>query len=76
MSEQRPKLKPCPFCGSDHLTVKQNLQLNGMTFITCDSCGLVASFRGNKRGKKTISSWNQRVTHSKRTSNPREKNNG
>ena len=54
------KPKPCPFCGSDHLTVKQNPQLDGMTFIVCEACGLVASFHGNERREKTIAAWNQR----------------
>lgn len=51
MEIEMQKPKPCPFYGSDHLTVKQNPQLDGMAFIVCGACGLVASFHGNERRK-------------------------
>lgn len=53
-------LKPCPFCGSRNLTVKQNMQLDGMTFIVCEPCGMVASFHGNESKKDTVRRWNKR----------------
>ncbi len=56
------KLKPCPFCASESLSLKRNYQLDGMTFITCELCGLVVSFIGHELKKETIKAWNIRAT--------------
>lgn len=53
-------LRPCPFCGSSTLTVKRNMDLDGMTFIVCEPCGAVASFCGAEQLAPAIEAWNTR----------------
>ncbi len=55
------ELEPCPFCGSDHLTLKRNWQLDGMTFIVCEPCGAVTSFHERSGREQTVDAWNTRA---------------
>lgn len=50
-------IKNCPFCGhSVHVKT-----IVGITYVYCDNCGLVASFRKYERKHQTIEKWNERV---------------
>lgn len=57
------KLLPCPFCESYDVKAVQNKALNGMTFIECDHCGCVVSFRANEEKQDTIAMWNGRNSY-------------
>lgn len=54
------ELKPCPFCGGTDLVVKRRSDLDGMTFIICESCGVVTSFHGNELHLAAMAAWNRR----------------
>ena len=54
------KLLPCPFCKSEDVHVVQNPMLKGMTFVECEHCGAVVSFRANEEKLDTIAMWNGR----------------
>ena len=52
-------LGACPFCGADpHLHHGHG----DITFVLCDSCGAVVSFRPNIKGSAAIGAYNRRVT--------------
>lgn len=57
-------LKPCPFCGNEKIRIKQNFQMDGMSFVVCDKCGAVTSFVGNQQKKETIKMWNNQQLQS------------
>ena len=46
--------RPCPFCGSNEVVVKDV----EMTFIECHKCGAVVSFRGNEKLADAIVMFN------------------
>ena len=53
------QLLPCPFCDSYDVKISRNQNL-GMTFIECEHCGAVVSFRANEAVDDTVAMWNGR----------------
>lgn len=57
------KLKPCPFCGSEDLEIKQVIQDSWM--IHCHQCHAAVQFLKNEcwssKTHAVIDSWNQRA---------------
>lgn len=51
-------LKPCPFCGGAPLMHHGH---GDITYITCDQCGAVVSFRPNFKGSAAVAAWNERA---------------
>ena len=58
----RPKLKPCPFCGS---TVVTNLTRAEIRFFDCGGCGAKTSFVWANENE-AINAWNARTEESYR----------
>lgn len=62
------QLKPCPFCGSDKIMVRDNSGYFGAKekeyYIVCRKCG---TFFGNKNvygsRERTIRAWNRRARY-------------
>lgn len=54
------KLLPCPFCKSYDVHAVQNPMIQGISFVECDRCGCVVSFRANEEKEQTIAMWNGR----------------
>lgn len=52
-------LAPCPFCGGPVGTHEGHADI---TYITCDGCGVVASFRPHLKGRKAVEAWNRRAS--------------
>ena len=60
MTAQLPRaLLPCPFCG-DHRTYAQSGQVFDQTYLMCDNCGAVTSFRPKKKHAEAIAAYNCR----------------
>ena len=58
---QNPELKPCPFCGSENLTLKE---IGGMynLAIECEDCLACGSIKKDlDKGETAIAAWNRRV---------------
>ena len=61
------KLKPCPFCGSKKIIVKQMRHIPAtIHFFECDGCGAVVSFRAPDISNlpepiNIFDFWNRRV---------------
>lgn len=53
-------IKNCPFCGHIVQLVQKNILNQDITYLCCDDCGLVASFRGHEKKNSTIKQWNRR----------------
>lgn len=57
------KLKPCPFCESEDLTIAQNEEPSshsyGMYFVVCWDC--YANGPYEKKKNTAIKKWNQRM---------------
>jgi Lar family restriction alleviation protein len=51
----KPKLKPCPFCGSDDV----ELDLDYRWRIVCRDCDSKGS--GYEENKKAVAAWNRRA---------------
>lgn len=51
-------LKPCPFCGSNDLTICYNV-LRTYTCVNCYKCG--AEGGGCETKEEAIEAWNERV---------------
>ena len=54
-------LKNCPFCDENDFTINRRADLDGMTFIICEPCGMVVSFQGNELLDDTVVMFNQRT---------------
>ena len=53
--------RPCPFCGSNQVIVTGGLvKFEGfdITYIECNGCGAVTSFRGNEKQKDAVTMYN------------------
>lgn len=62
MSELNP-LKPCPFCGGRSVLQQGDDPRTGhITFVLCNACGAVTSFRPNKVGRVVVELYNKRAT--------------
>lgn len=64
MSDEKPKLKPCPFCGKQ---AKRTRGFYGLNFFKC-VCGAVVSFDNdfyNNNPDKAIDAWNRRAGEAK-----------
>lgn len=53
------KLSPCPFCGGAPLL--HHSDHTDITYVLCDGCGAVVSFRPRKQGAETVEAWNCRA---------------
>lgn len=51
------ELKPCPFCGGECETHDGHADI---TYITCEGCGMVLSFRPYLKGGKAREAFNRR----------------
>lgn len=59
MSEE---LKPCPFCGSDALSVKPNIH-TGLLRVQCEACWAVTATSVSSNNRQTaIAAWNRRAS--------------
>lgn len=52
------ELLPCPFCGGVPILHHGHADI---TYLLCDACGAVASFRPNLKGQDTVRAWNRRA---------------
>ncbi len=57
------KLKPCPFCGNEHIETKNGIGVYGVetTMILCVKCGVYAAFYKKEQREQAIKTWNTRV---------------
>lgn len=62
-----PKLKPCPFCGSDKVELRSGFAFNGAVHcfnctadVVFDACRLVADGDSNWQ-EACVNGWNKRV---------------
>lgn len=57
----RNELKPCPFCGTNHIRLGGGENINGNPFwyICCNECG--CSQWGGKNKEEVVKNWNTRV---------------
>lgn len=51
-------LGACPFCGSDPQLHHGH---GDITYILCEKCGAVVSFRPNLKGSSAVAAYNKRV---------------
>lgn len=58
--ELMAKLKPCPFCGEDALSVEDD-PAGGVVFIDCHACGMGAWYQWSEDFEKIADAWNRRV---------------
>lgn len=58
--EMRRKLKPCPFCGTDNVTLDTD---GRMTYVYCYKCDTRSRrfFNDSEAKKKAIEAWNTRA---------------
>lgn len=61
-------MKPCPFCGSDRITMGYMGQPGILIFITCSGCGAQGPSVGSNSasggsfdGDKALKLWNKRL---------------
>ncbi len=55
-------LKPCPFCDRTPRLHHGSAGAD-ITYVLCDGCGAVVSFRPHLKGESTILAWNTRTDH-------------
>lgn len=58
------ELKPCPFCGSIYITMKEHPYGSYLTpqfYLMCEHCGSQGPWSGSKN--EVIKHWNTRVTN-------------
>lgn len=61
-TDTRDALLPCPFCGGVvEMHHPKGGAYNDITYLLCDSCGAVCSFRPNLKGSKAMAAWNCRT---------------
>ena len=51
-------MKPCPFCGSDRVSVATGLEQVSFYYVECERCG--GSGPGCDERDEAIETWNQR----------------
>ncbi len=63
MTENKQKLKPCPFCGSKEAYLAVNCY--GQNSVRCPNCGAVVWGNDNESPtkKRAIELWNRRATN-------------
>lgn len=49
---------PCPFCGGTPVLHHGHADI---TYVLCDACGAVVSFRPNLKGQDAVRAWNRRA---------------
>jgi transcription elongation factor Elf1 len=54
--------RKCPFCGGLPIV---HSGIGGVTFVLCEKCGAVVSFRGRETYNATVDTYNTRVAERK-----------
>lgn len=53
------KLKPCPFCGGNDVTIEESIEFHGHFYVICHSCE-ISTFKFNDP-RKAVKRWNRRA---------------
>ena len=58
-----PKLRPCPFCGSQPVVIKDSLPEKDLFYISCgnENCDVVPDTRAYKTVERAAADWNRRI---------------
>ena len=64
-----PKLKPCPFCGCEEISMFEHRDYDGAFFVMCDSCGATLGTALDNMAlteEEIAELWNTRVVQNDR----------
>lgn len=52
------ELKPCPFCGSEHVEIQKGIDIY---MVLCHKCGATVSFYKKEKREQSFEAWNRRT---------------